>query len=223
MTYRCNLRCLYCGLWKRKSNEVATSDFPRILQQVRKIGVGYIGISGGEPLLRKDVEDFSSQARAIGIMTGLSTNGTLIDKRRAKNLCNNFDNIKVSLDGFEETHDKLRNKKHVFRKAIKGLENLLAVNDREAKIGVQLTLTDLNYAEIESFIAMVKQLGADFMWINPIGINTNKLYNALSSDVLENVTKLLNSHKEFLVETPNFFLKKCMKTRNVLQENYLSH
>ncbi|MCU7884842.1 MAG: radical SAM protein, partial [Candidatus Thiodiazotropha sp. (ex Lucinoma annulata)] len=74
VTYSCPLQCPYCSnplkLGDRKE-ELETDEWLRVLAEARKLGAAQLGLSGGEPLLRKDLEIIIKEARRLGYYTNL--------------------------------------------------------------------------------------------------------------------------------------------------------
>jgi MoaA/NifB/PqqE/SkfB family radical SAM enzyme len=98
VTYRCNRRCMFCDLWKMNAPELTTEDAKIVIGRIADSGVKSLGISGGEPLIRKDLEEIAEHARERGIITGLNTNGILITKKRAPAIAKAFDAVSISLE-----------------------------------------------------------------------------------------------------------------------------
>ena len=85
LTYRCPLQCPYCSNpveMAKYKNELTTEDWIRVMQQARKMGATQLGFSGGEPLVRKDLEDLIKEARRLGYYTNLITSGVGMDEDR---------------------------------------------------------------------------------------------------------------------------------------------
>jgi MoaA/NifB/PqqE/SkfB family radical SAM enzyme len=159
ITLRCNRRCLFCNAWKVKhAEELDTEKAKKIVSELDDIGINILGITGGEPLIRKDLEEVALQASRRGIIVGVNTNGTLLTPRRAKSISNVFDTVFVSLDGFEKTHDGIRGQEGTFREAVAGLKNLLAVRS-DCTVGVNFVLNNVNYREFVPFCNWIKDLG----------------------------------------------------------------
>ena len=83
-TYRCNMKCVFCNVWRKNiyENEATTQDFKQRLVECWDLGCSIVSFTGGEPLLRSDIGkllEFSS--RDVGLFTGLVTNGILLDKK----------------------------------------------------------------------------------------------------------------------------------------------
>ncbi len=103
LTYRCPLQCPYCSNplnWSSDNyrTELATEDWLRVIKQARQLGVLQFGFTGGEPLLRKDLEILVEAAANLGLYTTLVTAGTLLTKERASTLHGlGLDHIQISL------------------------------------------------------------------------------------------------------------------------------
>ncbi len=85
LTYRCNFRCRHCyvpPVYKKKP-ELKTKEVYSILDQLKSLGCLYLGFTGGEPFLRKDIFSILSYARKKGFEVLIYSNGSLIDKKAA--------------------------------------------------------------------------------------------------------------------------------------------
>ena len=99
-TYRCNMKCTFCNVWRKNSssNEASLPEIEKRLVECWDLGCSIISFTGGEPLLRKDLGkllEFSQ--RKIGLFTGLVTNGILLDKK-IDALSKYTDSLAVSFD-----------------------------------------------------------------------------------------------------------------------------
>jgi len=163
-TARCNLRCVFCGWWRRRMRELETEDALKAIRRLADFGVVAIDFSGGEPTLRKDLEVLAGEARDHGVYTILSTNGTLITEDRAIRLSRVFDLVNVSLDGFEPTHDSTRGVPGTYRRVMRALN---ALKEAGVKTGIDLTIYSSNIDEVvplfKSLIGLV-----DFVSFQPV-------------------------------------------------------
>ena len=76
---------MFCNAWKVKNpEELDTEKAKKIVGELDDIGVNILGITGGEPLIRKDLEEIALQASRQGIIVGVNTNGTLLKPKRAR-------------------------------------------------------------------------------------------------------------------------------------------
>src|ERR1700692_1545006 len=85
LTYRCPLHCAFCYNptdFARSAAELDTSDWLRVLREARALGAVQLGLSGGEPLSRDDLEPIVAEAHRLGFYSNLITSGVgLTDKR----------------------------------------------------------------------------------------------------------------------------------------------
>lgn len=89
LTHRCPLHCPYCSNpleLIRGDAELTTDDWKRVFSQARELGVLQLGLSGGEPLIRKDLEELAAHARSIGLYSTLVTSGLGLTRKRAEAL-----------------------------------------------------------------------------------------------------------------------------------------
>lgn len=159
VTLRCNRKCVFCNAWKLKTfSELDTEEAKKVVGELGDFGVGALGITGGEPLIRRDLEEIAACAKRKGLIVGVNTNGTLLNAKRAKSISNVFDTVFVSLDGFEKTHDAIRGENGTFREAVAGLKNLIAVK-HDCTVGVNFVLNNMNYREFIPFCNWIRNLG----------------------------------------------------------------
>src|ERR1019366_434642 len=135
----------------------------RMLADLADFGVPTVLFSGGEPLMRSDVLKLASHAQALGMRTVLSTNGTLIDGRRAKRIAAaGFSYVGVSLDAIGPAHDKLRGKQHAFEEAIAGIR---AAQGAGLRTGVRFTLHGLNREHLGPVFELAQAIGVNRLCI----------------------------------------------------------
>jgi len=103
LTYRCPLRCAYCSnplAFARAGQELATDDWLRVLGEARELGALQLGLSGGEPLLRRDLEVIVEEASRLGYYTNLITSGIGLGEERLEALRRaGLDHVQLSLLG----------------------------------------------------------------------------------------------------------------------------
>ncbi|MBN1116741.1 MAG: TIGR04133 family radical SAM/SPASM protein [Bacteroidales bacterium] len=132
-TLRCNLNCLHCGSDCTSSSSVADMPADVFLKQAEKISktmnasVITVVITGGEPLLRKDLEQIGLALRKMGFRWSLVTNGLAYTVDRHLSLMGaGMGALTLSFDGLEDEHNWLRNSKQSFEKAQRALEVLIS-------------------------------------------------------------------------------------------------
>jgi len=161
-TRRCNLNCIHCyaSAYNSKSaDEMDTKAGEAFIRDLADFGAPVILFSGGEPLMRKDLFQMVQLAREYGIITGLSTNGTLITDKIAWDLNRlGFGEVGISLDGIGEHNDHFRGKKGAFDAALAGIRRCIALGIR---VSLRLTITRHNYRDIPAIFNLVEDEGIE--------------------------------------------------------------
>lgn len=162
-TLRCNLSCLHCGSDCKKDASVSdmpVSDFLKVVDQITPIvepGKTMIVFTGGEPLLRNDLETAGYELYKRGFPWGLVTNGLLLQKGRLESLMNSgLRSVTVSLDGLEKSHNWLRGNDKSFKSALHALE-LLSCTDG-LRYDVVSCISQKNFEEIEALRELLIRL-----------------------------------------------------------------
>ena len=130
-TLNCNLNCIHCGSDCTKNTSIKdmpAEDFLRAIDQIKAIVIPretIIVLTGGEALVRKDIENIGIELYKRGFPWGIVTNGMLLNERRLHSLLDSgLRAITVSLDGLEESHNWLRGNKKSFQNAIAAIKLL---------------------------------------------------------------------------------------------------
>lgn len=122
ITNRCNLRCKHCFVNGEKYSELSVTHIRDILKEFEEMQGLRVLISGGEPTVHRSFERINELLPDFLIRKVLFTNGLLLNRRTLKKL--HVDEIQVSIDGLEASHDLLRGK-GTYKKAIKAAKNAL--------------------------------------------------------------------------------------------------
>jgi radical SAM protein with 4Fe4S-binding SPASM domain len=171
ITSQCNLRCIMCSIWKtppeKFRDELSTLEVENLIKQLSELGTYSITITGGEPLLRKDILDIIMAIKRRKMRVSIVTNGTLITESLAVSLVKcGLENITLSIDSpFPEIHDKLRGVKGTWEKAVQGMK---FINHARKECGtskpsviIDYIIANLNYKDIGKFIDLQPKLGYD--------------------------------------------------------------
>lgn len=151
-TTRCNLNCLHCGSDCSKDSQhkdMPIDDFLYAVDTIKHKSPNFtVVFTGGEPLLRKDLEVCGRELRKRGFRWSLVTNGHLYDEQRHISLLNaGIGALTISLDGLEESHNWLRNNEHSFRKVTHAIE--LAASSNRINFDVVTCVNQKNIHELE--------------------------------------------------------------------------
>lgn len=162
ITRRCNLQCPHC-FTDSGPQALAGPDGPtvrRLLAELAAAGVKHVAFSGGEPLLRRDLEELMRHGREHGIVAyGIVTNGALAEPARVKSLvAAGLDTVQVSLDGVTaEDHGAVRGcGPHYFYRAVRAIR---LFRDAGARVDVACLLTARNVARQAEMTLFCEALG----------------------------------------------------------------
>src|SRR5258706_4095464 len=164
LTYRCPLHCVFCSNpldYMHHRKELSTEDWVRVLREARALGAVQLGLSGGEPLLRDDLEVLVAEAKTLGFYTNLITSGVGLTERRARALKEaGLDHVQLSFqDSTRELNDFLSSTRTFDLKA--------KVARIIKELGYPMVLTCVmhrhNLPHAGRIIEMAEALGADFL------------------------------------------------------------
>lgn len=157
---RCNLACRHCYAFSADLDfpgELSTDEALVVLDDLAGFGVPALILSGGEPLLRRDLFTLSARARALGLFVALSTNGTLVDDAAADAIARaGYDYVGVSLDGIGAVHDAFRGRDGAFAASWRAIELLMA---RGVRVGVRFTLTTDTVDQLPALLDRIEAAG----------------------------------------------------------------
>ena len=163
-TLRCNLNCIHCGsdcMRDSKTPDMAIADFLKVLEKVSQFynpNKVMIAITGGEPLVRKDLEECGQKLYDRGFPWGIVSNGYILTAERLASLCKTgLRSITISLDGLQESHNWLRGKQDSFQKAIAAI-HLCAAN-KALVFDVVTCVNKRNIVELESIKNLLIKAG----------------------------------------------------------------
>jgi len=112
ITHRCNLNCIHCFVKKDYAHKLTKKDIIRLLENLKRAKVGELWISGGEPLLVKDLPFVVEYATSLGLIVSLSSSLSLpLSEEEIKRIYySGVRFVHTSLDGLGEVHNRIRGK-----------------------------------------------------------------------------------------------------------------
>ena len=159
LTNRCNVNCIYChhdGMVKSK-DEMTAAELYTICKIAKKIGVRKIRLSGGEPLLKKDIVEIVSKIASLGFKDiSMTTNGILLEKYAQDLKDAGLDRVNVSLDTLDRKTFELITKKDYLEDAKKGILKAVEVGLYPVKINMVI-MKDINQNEIKDMFKFCKE------------------------------------------------------------------
>lgn len=202
VTSRCNAFCDHCGsrCTAEQKDELSAEDFKKVLDSVKKhYGTKTImlNVTGGEPLIRKDLFDITAHADKIGFKWGLVTNGTLITDEVIKKMKKtHMSTITISLDGMEKTHDEFRHIPGGFNKIITAIEKLVK-EDFIEHIQVTFIANKNNINELPEVYRLLSMMGINSLRISgvdPIGRAKDNKLISLNKDEYNYLFDFMKKH-----------------------------
>ena len=164
LTYRCPLHCVFCYNpvdFAQTTVELTTDDWLRVLRQGRELGAVQCGLSGGEPLVRDDLEIIVAEARRLGYYTNLLTSGVGLTAERAAALkAAGLDHVQLSFqDSTRESNDFLSSTKTF------DLKNRVAkiIKGEGWPMVMNVVIHRMNIDHIDRIIGMAADLGAEYL------------------------------------------------------------
>ena len=205
ITKACNLKCKHCyrDAGKIDPDELNFSEAKSLLKEISQAGFKIVILSGGEPLLRRDVYKLISFAVSCGLRPVLGSNGTLITKRIAKRLKEaGLSRVGISLDSINsKIHDEFRQKKGAWDSTINAMR---VCKEAGLELQVHTTVSQKNFQEIDKIADFVLGLGAvslHIFFLVPVG-RAEKIEDFFfsSQDYHLLLSKILKKQKETNLE-----------------------
>jgi len=164
LTQRCNLECAHCYMSAHAGadirGELTTDECRRVIDDIARVNPNvFLILTGGEPLLRRDIFDVAGYASAKGFTTVLGTNGVLLREREAQRMREHgVLGASISLDSTERVkHDAFRRLPGSWDGAIRATQVL---TDAGLDFSLHMSVTDWNVAEVPAMIDLARELGA---------------------------------------------------------------
>ena len=157
VTYRCNARCSMCNRYKCPS----TPEEEISVETIKKLPEMYFtNITGGEPFIRTDLKDIVRELYKKSDRIVISTNGFFTD--RIVELCKEFPNIgiRISIEGLEETNNKIRGLDDGFNRGYTTLQKLVEMGMKD--VGFGMTVQDANAKDLVPLYELSNKMNMEF-------------------------------------------------------------
>jgi len=213
---RCNLNCLHCYSLSTDTDfpgELNQAEVFSTMDDLKGFHVPVLILSGGEPLLRRDIFDISSHAKKMGFYVGLSTNGTMITKDNISDIAGvGYDYVGISLDGIGETHDKFRRRQGAFEASMEGIR---LCREAGIKIGIRFTMTKDNAEDLPKLLDLMERERIDKFYLSHLNYAGRGNKNRDSDAYFETTRKAM----DLLFETCLDHLERGLETELVTGNN----
>ncbi len=169
----CNCRCIMCDIWKDNKNlkQLTEDDVSGLLGSLKKLQTRLIVMSGGEALLNKHFFTLCRILKDRGLKITLLSTGVLLQKH-AQQVTELIDDVIVSLDGDETTHDRIRNIPGCFNLMKEGVEAIRAI-DPCYKITARTVIHKLNFRIWDKIIDAAKELKLNQVSFLPADVSSS--------------------------------------------------
>lgn len=172
VTKYCNLRCRMCDYPSGKfwTNALSKEQIKDLIREAAELGVKTVELSGGEPMMRKDIYEIISFAASLNLKVFMASNGVLIGPEEVKKLLDaGLTLVTFSLEGPEELNDSIRGAGN-FKKTMQAIKSFLGYREQipELEVMVGIVLSKYNYKMIADFSEyLLKDVGINSISINP--------------------------------------------------------
>ena len=162
LTHRCPLHCPYCSNpidLARSQSELATDDWKRVFTQARELGALQLGLSGGEPLIRRDLEELVAHAHTLGFYQTLVTSALGLTHERAGRIKEaGLEHVQIS---FQDSEKEIAEKIAGTRSWDAKLRRPSGSRSSTSRSAVNVVLHRANLDHLAEIIDMAAALGAD--------------------------------------------------------------
>jgi radical SAM protein with 4Fe4S-binding SPASM domain len=161
VTYRCNERCEHCYLEHDDKGEMTTAEIAGILGQLAGAGVLFLTISGGEPLLRRDLFEILERARALRFNVKLKTNAVMIREAEAQRIrALGVEQVQISVYSHRaEVHDRITKLPGSLKKTLRAVEFL---NSQGLKVTIANVLMRPNLEDAGGVQRLAVEMGVGY-------------------------------------------------------------
>lgn len=213
----CNCRCVMCDIWKGNHNlkQLTEEDICGLLSSLKKFRTQQVLMSGGEALLNKNFFRFCKILKAQNIKVSLLSTGLTL-KRNAAQIVEWVNDLIVSIDGDEITHDQIRNIQGAFNKLKEGIAAIKFLKPG-FKITGRTVIHQLNFRRWPEIIEAAKEIGLQQISFLPADVSSHAFNRELAWDenrqqeilLSENdLPDLKNVIEKLLIENENDFNNK---------------
>lgn len=169
-TRLCNLACAHCYTSSGPgiSEQLESAMLLACLRDAAQLGYRQLAVSGGEPLLYPHLSELLVQARALGMLTSITSNGMLATATRWQPIAPLLDVVAISIDGTAQEHDAIRGQRGAFAKT---LSNLPVIRASGVPFGFIFTLTQYNVDSLEFIVKLAAEQGARSVQVHPLTLS----------------------------------------------------
>lgn len=218
-TLNCVANCLHCNPREKKFTRERTltlNEYNELFKKLKKMGTEQICISGGEPLIYKDIVELVSLIRENGLKASLNTNGWLLTIEKFKELVEaGLLVVNLSIDSpLSKKHDELRRLNGLFDRATNQIIECKNTNI-PFELNVRMVLSKHNYKDVSEMIKLAERLRADILSIDMIEADSkNKLFLLNREEIIDFKENYIPN---LIEQIENMNIKENLKKFNIHQ------
>ena len=169
LTNECPQRCSYCYNRDRTGRAMDTAEILAVVRELKRLGVVWLGWTGGEPLLNKDIVRLT-EAASDGCAVKLFTTGSTLTPALARDLkAAGLFSVSVSLDHWTaDVHDRNRGVEGAFATALRAVEIFRNVDGLHVGVSAVLSRDMIRQGRTEEFLAFLERLGVHEAWLSEV-------------------------------------------------------
>jgi MoaA/NifB/PqqE/SkfB family radical SAM enzyme len=206
ITRKCNYRCIGCNVWKEQDQrELATEDVKKGLDILKRLGIVELVFSGGDPLLRDDIDEIIDYASKLFVTT-VYDNGSMAVKKIES--LRNVDFVAISIDSLDEAkNDYIKSVPGAWKKAMKAVEML---HKEGINVSVTPTISQMNLYEIVDITNYFTQRGIPVWYC---------LYSYDTSVDKRQLFRIGKANDEFVITDNTAMVKLCDSLMEMKKKN----
>lgn len=209
--YTCNFKCEHCSILgfqgKKNSRCFTIEDVKELSRQADEMGLANVAITGGEPLVFKDLDQLVEAINPQKFYIAMDTNGWFLDEEKAKHLKTiGIDKIQLSLDSLEaKEHDSFRHKVGAHEKALRGVDAALAAG-LNVIVSTVVTKSRIHSEEFIDFLEYFKSknVGVFVTYAKPVGAWAGHFDELVDKEDMKYMNELEKKYNVFTHLTPSY-------------------
>ena len=225
LTYRCPLHCVFCynpTEFAKTGAELATADWIRVLREARALGSVQLGLSGGEPLVREDLETLVAEAHSLGYYINLITSGVGMTAARIAALKDaGLDHIQLSFQDSTRVLNDFLSSTRTFE-----LKEKVAalIRSHGYPMVLNVVLHRLNIDHVGEILDMAERMGAEYVelantqyygwaWLNRAQLMPSRAQLERAEEVTQRFRERIGNRMKIYFVVPDYFEtrpKPCM-------------
>ena len=207
VNHECNLKCFFChaeGYHNDEEELMTPEEIGELVYILAEFGIRSVKLTGGEPLLREDLEEIIGQIRSVEDIedVGLTTNGTLLEERVQKLAEAGLDRINVNIPSLRKDVYRSITGVDALDRVLNGLEKSISSGIKRVKIN-RVMLRGVNDGELDFLLEFAAEIGADVQLIelqhkdprSPLLMKYSINFRELEEKIKERAVSIKTRHK----------------------------